>query len=72
MVTRRVAANGIVSVGLQQVSVGKHYAGTAYNVLVTDGVFQFWVGHELLKTVARTGSGEIRKKNASGPSPRPR
>jgi transposase InsO family protein len=71
-VTRRVPANGIVSVGWQQVSVGKHYAGSACNVLVSDGVLQFWVGQELLKTVARTGHGEIRKKNASGTSPRPR
>src|SRR5438105_14285430 len=31
-VTRRVAANGLVSVGWQQVSVGKHYAGSACNV----------------------------------------
>jgi transposase InsO family protein len=71
-VTRRVAANGIVSVGWQQLSVGKHYAGSACNVLVSDSVLQFWVGQELVKTVARTGRGEIRKKNASGTSPRPR
>jgi len=35
-------------------------------------VLQFWVGNELLKTVARTGNGAIRKKNAAGTSPRPR
>jgi transposase InsO family protein len=71
-VTRRVAANGIVSVGWQQVSVGKHYAGNACNVLVSDGLLQFWIGNELLKTVARSGRGPIRKVNASGTSPRPR
>jgi transposase InsO family protein len=71
-VTRRVAANGLVSVGWQQVSVGKHYGGSACNVLVGDGLLQFWVGNELLKTVARTGSGEIRKKNASGTARRHR
>jgi transposase InsO family protein len=71
-VTRRVAANGIVSVGWQQLSVGKHHAGSACNVLVTDTVLQFWIGNELVKTVARTGSGEIRKKHASGTAPRPR
>jgi hypothetical protein len=27
-------------------------------------VLQFWVGNQLLKTVARTGKGEIRKKHA--------
>jgi hypothetical protein len=67
-----VAANGIVSVGWQQVSVGKHYAGAACNALVAGGVLQFWVGNELLKTVARSGSGELRKKRAAGTSPRPR
>jgi transposase InsO family protein len=71
-VTRRVAANGLVCVGWQQVSVGKHYGGSACNVLVSDGLLQFWVGNELLKTVARTGSGEIRKKNASGTARRHR
>lgn len=71
-VTRRVAANGIVCVGWQHVSVGKHYGGSACNVLVGDGVLQFWVGNELLKTVARSGSGAIRNKNAAGTSPRPR
>ena len=50
----------------------KHYGVSACNVLVGDGVLQFWIGNELLKTVARTGSGEIRKKNAAGTSPRPR
>ena len=63
----RPERNGVVSVGYQQVSVGKHYAGSACDVLVTDGVLQFWVGNELLKTVARTGKGgEVRKKHADG------
>jgi transposase InsO family protein len=65
-VARSVARNGIVCVGWQQVSVGKSYAGSACNVLVTDSLLQFWVGNELLKTVARTTTGEIRKKRASG------
>jgi transposase InsO family protein len=70
-VCRKVAVNGVVSVGYQQVSVGKHYAGSACDVLVTDGVLQFWVGNELLKTVARTGKGgEVRKKHADGTAPR--
>lgn len=65
-VTRRVAANGLVCVDWQQVSVGKHYGGSPCNVLVSDGLLQFWVGNELLKTVARIRSGEIRNKNAAG------
>jgi hypothetical protein len=69
-VSRRVASNGVVSVGYQQVSVGKHYAGSACDVLVSDGLLQFWVGNELLKTVARSSAGEIRKKHAEGTAPR--
>ena len=65
-VSRKVASNGVVCVGQQQVSVGKHYGGSACDVLVTAGLLQFWVGNELLKTVARTSSGEIRKKRAEG------
>jgi len=69
-VTRRVARNGIVCVGYQHVSVGKHYGGSACDVLVTDGLLQFWVGSELLKTVARISTGEIRNKHAEGTAPR--
>lgn len=65
-VSRSVSRNGVVCVGWQQVSVGKNYSGSACNVLVTDSVLQFWVGNELLKTVARTTTGEIRKKRAAG------
>jgi transposase InsO family protein len=71
-VCRKVASNGIVSVGYQQVSVGKHYGGSACDVLVTDGLLQFWVGNELLKTVARTSKGAVRKLHADGTAPRPR
>jgi len=71
-VCRRVASNGIVSVGYQQVSVGKHYSGSACDVLVTEGLLQFWVGDELLKTVARTSKGAVRKLHADGTAPRRR
>jgi hypothetical protein len=60
-----VAPNGIVCVDSQHVSVGKHYGGSTCDVLVSEGLFQFWVGNELLKTVARATPGaEIRKKHA--------
>jgi transposase InsO family protein len=71
-VTRKVASNGIVSVGYQQVSVGKHYGGSACDVLVTDGLLQFWVGNELLKTAARTSNRQIRRTHAQGTTPRQR
>ena len=63
-VSRPVAANGVVCVAWQQVSVGKHRAGHRFDVLVTDQLLQFWIGNELLKTVARTSRGEVRKKRA--------
>ena len=64
-VSRRVAPNGIVCVDSQHVSVGKHYGGSTCDVLVSEGLFQFWVGNDLLKTVARATPGvEIRKKHA--------
>jgi hypothetical protein len=71
-VTRKVAANGLVCVDWQQVSVGKHFGGSPCNVLVSDRTLQFWVGGELLKTVARRRVGPVRKKRAEGTSPRPR
>jgi transposase InsO family protein len=69
-VCRKVASNGVVSVGYQQVSVGRNYSGSACDVLVTDGLLQFWVGSELLKTVTRTSEGSVRKLHANGTAPR--
>jgi transposase InsO family protein len=66
-VARRVAANGVVCVSWQQVSVGKHHAGARCDVHVTDELLQFWIGNQLCKTVARDSRGEIRKKRASIP-----
>ena len=64
-VSRRVASNGVVAVSWQQVSVGKHRAGRRIDVHVGDQILQFYDGDELLKTVARTSRGEVRKKRAS-------
>jgi transposase InsO family protein len=65
-VTRKIATNGVVCVDWQKISVGKHRAGQRCDVLVTDELLQFWVGSELLKTTARTRTGEVRKKHAAG------
>jgi transposase InsO family protein len=70
-VSRKVAANGVVCVGYQQVSIGKHLAGSACDVLVTPSLLQMWVGDQLMKTVARASTGDIRKKHAAGSRPRP-
>jgi hypothetical protein len=68
-VSRRVRPNGIVCVSWQQVSVGKHRAGQRCDVLITDQLLQFWIGEELMKTVTRTSTGEVRKKHAQGAKP---
>jgi transposase InsO family protein len=68
-VSRRVGPNGIVCVDWQQVSVGKHRAGARCDVFVSEQLLQFWIGEELMKTVTRTGSGEVRKKHAQGSRP---
>lgn len=65
-VTRKVCANGVVSVGWQQASVGKHYAGARCDVLVTAELLQLWVGNQLLRTVARKNNDPIRKRHAAG------
>ena len=64
-VSRRVCANGIVSVACQQISVGVHRAGTRCDVHIDGNVLRFWVGNELVKTAARTSTNPIRKKHAS-------
>ncbi len=64
-VARKVGPNGVVCVSWQQVSVGKHHAGQRCDVHVGRDLLQFWVGSDLLKTVQRTSSGEVRKKNAA-------
>lgn len=64
-VARRAGANGVISVSWQQICLGKAAAGRAVDVHVTNRVIQVWDGNQLLKTVARASSGEVRKKHAS-------
>jgi hypothetical protein len=64
-VSRRVCANGVVSVACQQVSVGLHRAGARCDVHIDGDVLRFWIGNELVKTAARTSTNAIRKKHAS-------
>ena len=63
-ISRRVSANGVVSVSWQQVSVGRHYAGSRCDVHVDGDLLRLWVGEELVKTAARTSDGPVRKKKA--------
>ena len=64
-VSRRVCANGIVSVSWQQVCVGRHHGGARCDVHVDGDLLRFWIGEELVKTAARTSGGAVRKKKAA-------
>jgi len=63
-VSRRVTTNGVVCVSWQQVSLGRHYAGSRCDVHVDGDLLRFYVGDDLVKTAARKGSGEVRNKRA--------
>jgi transposase InsO family protein len=69
-VSRKVTSNGIVCVGYQKVNVGQRNAGSACDILVKDGLLQFWVGRQLVKTEVRATNGVVRKKHAEGQAPR--
>jgi transposase InsO family protein len=64
-ISRRVAANGVISVAWQQISCGKHRAGRRVDIHLDGDTLQIWDGAELLKTVLRANRKEVRKKNAS-------
>ena len=64
-ISRRVAANGIISVSWQQISCGKHRAGRRVDISVHGPTLQIWDGEELIKTVLRTNQKEVRKKHAA-------
>jgi len=70
-VSRRVCANGVVCVSWQQVSIGRHYAAARCDVHVDGELLRFWVGDQLVKTAARTSTGEVRNKRAARTNGRP-
>jgi transposase InsO family protein len=67
-INRRVAVNGVISVAWQIISVGKHYGGQTVDVHVGDRLIEIWLGDDVIKSVARTTKGEIRKKRAQRPT----
>lgn len=70
-VSRTVTTNGVVCVSWQQVSIGRHYAGSRCDVHVDGDLLRFFIGDVLVKTAARTSTGEVRNKRAfrtSGPA----
>jgi hypothetical protein len=63
-ISRRVASTGTISVAWQQFSVGKHHSGAIVDVHVGDRLLEVWAGNDLIKTVVRTSTKEVRKKRA--------
>ena len=63
---------GVVCVKWQQVCLGVAAAGRPIDVWVTDSVLQFYDGDQLLRTEARTSTGEVRRKRAQIPGGRRR
>jgi len=63
-VARVVSVNGTISVSNQVFSVGKHRGGHVIDVHVRGELLEAWDGPELVKTVLRSSSGEVRKKKA--------
>ena len=59
-----MAGNGVISVAWQQFSVGKHHGGEIVDVHVTDRLLQVWAGNDLIKTIVRTSTREVRKRRA--------
>lgn len=70
-VSRRVTTNGVVCVSWQQVSLGRHYAGSRCDVHVDGELLRFYIGDVLVKTAARKSSGEVRNKRALRTSAEP-
>ena len=65
-VLRRVASNGYVSVDNQAFSVGNAFKAGLVDVFVDETTIQVWSKNHLIKTVARTRSGLVRKVRADG------
>ncbi|WP_120247023.1 IS481 family transposase [Mycobacteroides abscessus] len=63
-VSRTVTTNGVVCVSWQQVSVGRHHAGSRCDVHVDGDLLRFWIGDNLVKTAPKTSTGEVRNKKA--------
>jgi hypothetical protein len=65
-VLRRVGSNGYVSVDNQAFSIGNAFKGELVDVFVDGTLVQVWSKNHLVKTVARTRTGPVRKVRADG------
>ncbi len=65
-VLRRVGSNGYVSVDNQAFSVGNAFRTELVDVFVDETTIQVWSRNHLIKTVARSRSGPVRKVRSDG------
>ena len=65
-VFRRIGSNGIMSVDNQLVHVGNQFKNQIADVFVDGSVIQIWHQNHLIKTIARTRSGAVRKLRSDG------
>jgi hypothetical protein len=61
-----VASNGYLSVDNQAFSVGNALKAELVDVFVDETTIQVWSKNHLIKTIARTRSGPVRKVRADG------
>jgi transposase InsO family protein len=64
-ISRLVAPNGVISIAWQEISCGKHRGGRRVDVHLQGRLMQIWDGDELIKTVLRTNTREVRKRRAA-------
>ena len=58
---RRVASNGLVSVDNQMFSVGNAHRAELVDALVDETTIQVWSENHMIKTVACSRAGRVRK-----------
>jgi hypothetical protein len=66
-ISRRVAANGVISVSWQQICLGTSHAGASVDIEVSSQLLRVWRGAELIRTVPRTSQGEVRNGTSTAP-----
>jgi len=65
-VLRRIGSNGAMSIDNRVVFVGNQYKTLIADVFVDGSVIQIWHQNHLIKTIARTRSGAVRKVRSDG------
>jgi len=65
-VLRRIGSNGTVSIDNRVIFVGNQYKTLIADVFVDGSVIQVWNQNQLIKTIARTGKGPVRKVRSDG------